>query len=1265
MGSRRLLSVLILLAGCGAPSTVDPEPAPAPPPAAPAVLRPQVPPRRPEPPANETHTSRRTVEIRIEPAKFAGKKGAELWTTPDAGKNWTDHGAVDLSRGSAVFAAPRDGRYGVLLVPLGPDGRREYTPGASSSPEHTYVVDTLPPVVEVKAPNGGEVLGAGRTTIVQWVADDANLAPAGVRVDLATAGGAAWVSVAKDVPNTGQYHWDIRLATSGRFRLRVTARDLAGNEGSDVSDGEIAIDGLPPELRLEGPFTARELPARLNWAGGDLGGSGLKRVSLYVTRDNGQTWQHHSDDEDLASPILLKELDGVYGLRLAGADRVGNVNRPPAPGDPPQAVLVLDRTPPEVSILSPRGGGYLGGAAMEVRWAARDNLELRPRPISLFFSDDAGKTWKEIARDLPNDGMASWTPPKAAGADYRVKVVAVDLAGNAREAAGERFGIDASVPVAVATGPERANSNTVQVTYEIKDRGAAPIARATLYYRPENTKDWMKFGDDPDAASPVAFSKADGRYEIFVTCATEAGLRSEFVQKPPDPATAGQVTLTIDTSPPVLSLESFKGGEVVASAAEAKILWKLVEANPDPAGLTIHHSRDGGATWTVVASQLDPAKGTYAWAVPRTAGVRHKLRLVAYDRFGNRATAESERAFSIDDDPPSVTIVEKPPASGRSARVGVRYRASDPTSGVERVEIYRKPLGEGKPYERAGHNPAAEGAFEAELPGEGQWGFVVVAYDGAGHASADPSRDPRPDFVYVVDAAPPVVEIKKAGAELLWAARDNVTPADRLPVRISLSTDAGATWQVVSARHPNSGRADLRAHLAPGRKARVKVVAIDEAGHEGMAESEDFDPGALPPATLLLRGVEEGKTYPAGGSIAATAVPSDRAVRDVWLELSSDGGKTWTPLGTATRLAIPAKPGSYQVRAVGQDAAGRKVESNVVGFESVAVPREVRPPVVEKPAVPVESKDFELLNFPRNEGEVYAGGKGRVIAFRPETITNWRVELSEESGKEGTWRQIPREQLRRVSGGLHWDRLPSLTGRTFRIRVSGTDAKGAPVSATSRADFAIDSTPPRATVTRHRQEPGGWVVLDYKLEPSISPVKSVVLYVRQGATGAWVLSQTSEPNGEFRFQLTEPGEYQLHLAPKSELSLGGMPPDPEAAGQVGVRSEGAAPAPGSKGPLRLLTRLPDAIKGGIPVDLRWAGPEAGGKASLHLVVNGKRELLAQDLPAAGHFAWTPRGPDRKNCQIVVQQGDEADGSARFEIDATAPVILDVEIGPPR
>ena len=81
---------------------------------------------------------------------------------------------------------------------------------------------------------------------------------------------------------------------------------------------------------------------KIEYVAEDVGGAGIKKVALYVSRDGGQTWTFAKEDEDAQSPLSFEDLDGFYSLCLVATDKLGNSMPAPLPG------------------TKPRGGGHLG-----------------------------------------------------------------------------------------------------------------------------------------------------------------------------------------------------------------------------------------------------------------------------------------------------------------------------------------------------------------------------------------------------------------------------------------------------------------------------------------------------------------------------------------------------------------------------------------------------------------------------------------------------------------------------------------------------------------------------------------------------------------------------------------------------------------------------------------------------------------------------------------------------------------------------------------
>jgi len=99
------------------------------------------------------------------------------------------------------------------------------------------------PTAYLKSLRGGESLTPGAVTPVKWLADD-NVGVSGVDVLLSYDAGATFpVTLASNIPHTGTYNWTVPDRFSRNVRVKVVARDLAGNSGFDASPASFTING--------------------------------------------------------------------------------------------------------------------------------------------------------------------------------------------------------------------------------------------------------------------------------------------------------------------------------------------------------------------------------------------------------------------------------------------------------------------------------------------------------------------------------------------------------------------------------------------------------------------------------------------------------------------------------------------------------------------------------------------------------------------------------------------------------------------------------------------------------------------------------------------------------------------------------------------------------------------------------------------------------------------------------------------------------------
>ncbi len=165
----------------------------------------------------------------------------------------------------------------------------------------------------------------------------------------------------------------------------------------------------------------------------DVTGSGLAgvaRVELWITDDDGNTWEPYGIDRDLQSPFLVDlDREGIYGFRLLIHNQDGVSARPPQPGDEPDLWIGLDWTPPQARWLKAELIAAPSTQTIMLQWQANDD-HLTDRPVRLSFAPNADGPWSVIVDELANTGSYAWAPAQAIPSRTYLRLEVTDRAGN-------------------------------------------------------------------------------------------------------------------------------------------------------------------------------------------------------------------------------------------------------------------------------------------------------------------------------------------------------------------------------------------------------------------------------------------------------------------------------------------------------------------------------------------------------------------------------------------------------------------------------------------------------------------------------------------------------------------------------------------------------------------------------------------------------------------------------------------------------------------
>jgi hypothetical protein len=196
----------------------------------------------------------------------------------------------------------------------------------------------------------------------------------------------------------------------------------------------------------------RSLQFDLSYQVEQQGPSGLSRVDLWVTRDDGNSWVKWSQHDGRGGSVRVAldkggntALEGHYGFRLVPVSGAGLSDREPTRGDAPELRVIVDLTPPRIEWYLPTADPNDPGVLV-FQWRATD-ANFADDPITLEWSEKPTGPWVSVAagagdvvpanatgapsaQRLPNTGQYSWRVPTGLPPRVYFRITARDAAGN-------------------------------------------------------------------------------------------------------------------------------------------------------------------------------------------------------------------------------------------------------------------------------------------------------------------------------------------------------------------------------------------------------------------------------------------------------------------------------------------------------------------------------------------------------------------------------------------------------------------------------------------------------------------------------------------------------------------------------------------------------------------------------------------------------------------------------------------------------------------
>jgi hypothetical protein len=461
------------------------------------------------------------IPIKIQPERKGDVRELILFLSRDQGKTWEIYARATPDKTGFDFFAAGDGVLWFSVAVINRAGQQDPPDVYKAPVGQKIAIDTVKPEVHIVSADrlGDEVQ-------VAWEVKEEHPEWTSLKLEYKVGDSPAgqWTPLPIQPGPRGNQRF--KPGTPGEVTIRLSLRDLAGNEGAAekvlsggghvdravVGAGAVAPpvpspDGRPaptgpaptgtstlgapsaigrteppsPSSPASSPSTTAgagsPMPTRgalpplqivnkkqvkLGFDVGRFGPSGLGGVDVYVTRDEGATWEKSPADPNVTLPVSSEvrgaapvrgsvtvnlPSDGVvYGFHLVVKSRAGLGKPPPRSGDAPHVRLELDTTMPTAELYAPQPDPARG-SALVLAWKAEDR-NLDSNPVSLEWSPNRDGPWEFIGDPkLPNTGRYTWNVPDRTPPKVYLKLTVRDTAGNVAVAqTPEPVLIDLQVP---------------------------------------------------------------------------------------------------------------------------------------------------------------------------------------------------------------------------------------------------------------------------------------------------------------------------------------------------------------------------------------------------------------------------------------------------------------------------------------------------------------------------------------------------------------------------------------------------------------------------------------------------------------------------------------------------------------------------------------------------------------------------------------------------------------------------------------------------
>ncbi len=744
---------------------------------------------------------------------------------------------------------------------------------------HTGLYPDLGPVVEVLAPNGGEVWSGVQTILWEAWGD-------GLQIDIAWSqdAGQVWTGLAWGHPNTGTYAWNTATVPDGSaYLIRVEAY-AEGLSGWDQSDATFTVKNhAEPVVELLHPVGGEVLTGleTVLWRADDADGDTLlidllcrvdasalwQVVAVDLPNTGSFPWQTASWPDGNSYFMRLRAFDGIYWSE-----------------DTSDAFTVYNPDPPVVELLFPNGGESLQGLVTVLYEATDpDGEELTAHAEC----SPSGQEWLPVASGVPHTGEIPWQTDSFPNSDaYLLRVGASDSHWTVWDTCDAPFVVYNNHPPAVwFESPVEGDtlSGDAALRWSGHDDEGDPLSYWLRARRQAGAWDTLLAGTPDTSYVWSTASVFDGPADLRVRANDADGLWSD----------EAEVDVWIDNlwAPTVVLLHP-QGGELLGGLDT--VSWTASDPDSQALAAEVILSR-GDSSWVLgqsVESDWLP------WDTRHYPdGTGYVMGVTVRDEDGLEAQAASD-GFSIDNPhPPFARLLWPTGGEVLTGEVTVEWEASDPDGDDLLIDLLLR-SGPQASWTSVADSVADTGGYPWDTrswPDGNTYELRIVASDGM-FESSDSTASP---FTISNPVGPTVQVLYPNGGETIqgvvtvrWLATS--PEGDTLQVDVKVSADGGQTWQPITSGEVNDGESDWDTTVFPNGTGYLVLVTV--YGTSGTASDRSDTPFSVvnphPPTISILRPLQD-ETVTGRYPIRWEAHDEDGDTLSIDIELRTRDGEPW------------------------------------------------------------------------------------------------------------------------------------------------------------------------------------------------------------------------------------------------------------------------------------------------------------------------------------------------------------------------------------